>query len=130
MRSGILFNSGSANSNKVLRYALKKGQAESFASEAELLFRVLGIPPHVKELRFHDMRKWRFDYAWPDYKVAVELEGGIWSGGRHVRGSGFQNDCEKYNHAVMLGWKIYRFSAKFLKDGHAEKCLLTAFKKL
>lgn len=59
------------------------------------------------EYRFHAIRKWRFDFMFqPD--IALEVEGGIWSGGRHTRGTGFKADIEKYNTAVELGWKILR----------------------
>jgi len=62
----------------------------------------------VKELKFHPVRKWRFDYAIPDYKVALEVEGGVWSGGRHTSSKGFLGDMEKYNTATLMGWKVLR----------------------
>ena len=74
-------------------------------------------PAPVPEYRFHPVRKWRFDYAWPEYKVAVEIEGGTWVGGRHVRPAGFNTDCHKYNEAISLGWKVIRGDAKMVKDG-------------
>jgi hypothetical protein len=61
------------------------------------------------EWRFHPTRKWRFDYAWPSRKVALELEGGIWIRGRHNRAAGFLADMEKYNHAASLNWLVLRF---------------------
>jgi very-short-patch-repair endonuclease len=63
-----------------------------------------------EEYRFHPYRRWRFDIAVPDLMVAVEIEGGIWSGGRHTRGKGYQGDMEKYNAAQMLGWKVLRYT--------------------
>lgn len=57
---------------------------------------------------FGKLRKWRFDYALPAEKVAWEIEGGHWSGGRHTRGDGFEKDIEKYNHAALLGWRVIR----------------------
>lgn len=67
-----------------------------------------GIEIPVAEYRFHKTRKWRFDYAWPAYKVALEIEGGVWSGGRHTRGKGFLGDMEKYNAAAVAGWTVIR----------------------
>lgn len=53
-------------------------------------------------------RKWKFDYAFPDYKIALEIEGAVWVQGRHTRGSGFIKDIEKYNTAALLGWYVFR----------------------
>jgi len=62
----------------------------------------------VPEFRFHLTRKWRFDYAHPVLKIALEVEGGVWSGGRHTRGKGFLGDVEKYNAAAAAGWAVFR----------------------
>lgn len=62
----------------------------------------------VRELRFHPVRRWRFDYAIPDHKIAVEVEGGVWTQGRHTRPRGFLGDMEKYNAAAALGWRVLR----------------------
>lgn len=62
----------------------------------------------VKELRFHPVRKWRFDYAIPRVRIAIEVEGGIWTGGRHIHPSGFLGDIEKYNTGTLMGWRIFR----------------------
>lgn len=71
------------------------------------------------EYRFHPDRKWRFDFAFIEQKLAVEIEGGAWSNGRHTRGAGFIGDMEKYNEAVVLGWKILRFTPEAVKSGRA-----------
>lgn len=60
------------------------------------------------EYRFHPERKWRFDYAWPSRKIALEVEGGVWTNGRHTRGKGFLGDLEKYNTAAAMGWRVLR----------------------
>lgn len=57
--------------------------------------------------------------AWIDLKVAVEVDGGTWSGGRHTTGSGFQADCEKVNEAVLMGWRVLRFTSTHIKSGVA-----------
>jgi hypothetical protein len=72
-----------------------------------------GLVP-VTEHKFHPTRKWRFDYAFPDSMVAVEVEGGVWTGGRHTRGAGFIADMEKYNTALLHGWRVYRVTPKTL----------------
>lgn len=62
----------------------------------------------VKEYKFHPVRKWRFDYAIPEHKIALEVEGGVWTEGRHVRAQGFLGDMEKYNTATLMGWRVFR----------------------
>jgi very-short-patch-repair endonuclease len=74
----------------------------------------MGLPPPVAELQFEPLRRWRFDFSWPDAKIALEVEGGIWSGGRHTRGAGFVGDMAKYNHAARLGWRVLRVQPKEL----------------
>lgn len=62
----------------------------------------------IPEYRFHHTRQWRFDYAWPQKKIALEIEGGVFTQGRHSRGAGMVGDMEKYNNAAVLGWRIIR----------------------
>ena len=63
-------------------------------------------------------RKWRFDFALAK-GFAVEIDGGIWTQGRHSRGAGMEADFEKLNAAVLLGWRVLRFSTGMVKDGTA-----------
>lgn len=63
-----------------------------------------------KEYRFHPERKWRFDYAIPDLKIAIEIDGGVWINGRHNRASGYIKDMQKFNIAASLGWLILKFT--------------------
>lgn len=62
----------------------------------------------IKEHKFHPTRKWRFDYAIPEHKIAIEVEGGVWTGGRHTSPKGFLRDMEKYNTATLMGWRVLR----------------------
>lgn len=62
----------------------------------------------IKEHLFHPIRKWRFDYAIPEHKITIEVEGGVWTKGRHTRPQGFIGDMEKYNTGTLLGWRIFR----------------------
>lgn len=71
----------------------------------------------VKEYRFHPKRKWRFDYAIPSIKMAIEVEGGVWTGGRHTSSKGFIGDIEKYNEAALLGWCLVRTTPAHLLSG-------------
>jgi hypothetical protein len=88
----------------------------------DLLFTLImadGLPEPVRELHFHKPRKWRFDLAYPDLKIAIECEGGTWSGGRHSRGKGFEDDCYKYNQAELDGWKVFRFTSAMILNASA-----------
>ena len=64
----------------------------------------------VREFQFHPTRKWRFDYAMPALKVAVEVDGGVWTGGRHINPTGYINDMEKLNTAASMGWLVLRIT--------------------
>lgn len=63
------------------------------------------------EYKFHKTRRWKFDYAIPQFKIAIEYEGvnSIKSG--HTTVKGFTKDCDKYNAAAMCGWKLLRYTA-------------------
>ncbi|MDA3321011.1 DUF559 domain-containing protein [Acinetobacter baumannii] len=72
-----------------------------------------------QEYKFHPTRKWRADFLITGTKILVEVEGGIWSGGRHTRGKGYLGDMEKYNEAAAMGYKVLRFSTEQVKSGLA-----------
>lgn len=76
-----------------------------------------GIPAPDTEHKFHPTRRWRFDYAWIEQRIALEVEGGVWIGGRHTSGAGFVKDMEKYNEAACLGWRVIRCQPKQLASG-------------
>jgi len=76
-------------------------------------------PEPIAEFRFHPVRRWRFDYCWPGSKIALELDGGTWTRGRHTRGAGYRGDCEKLNAAASLGFIVYRVMAGMLEDDPA-----------
>ena len=75
-----------------------------------------GLPKPSQEFEFHPSRKWRFDFAWPGHKVAVEIEGVTKTGGRHQRRDGFIKDAEKYEAAMVLGWIVYRVPGCWVAD--------------
>jgi len=76
-----------------------------------------GFDQPEQQHKFHPTRRWKFDFAWPDRMIAVEVEGGAWIQGRHTRGQGFLNDCEKYNEAVCLGWSMIRIPTDWVGTG-------------
>lgn len=91
------------------------------ALEEKLLFqiRAIKLPEPVREFRFHDTRRWRADFCWPDARLLVEVEGMHWAGGRHTRGAGFDSDCEKYAEAALAGWLVIRCTGTHIKSGEA-----------
>lgn len=95
--------------------AKEKAKAAVIALHAKVQRHLNGLPEYQKEVLFHPVRKWRFDYAWPNLKIAVEIHGGIHSGGRHTRGGGFVEDREKMNEAQLLGWIVLEVAPDHLK---------------
>lgn len=83
----------------------------SLEQKASWLLKANGLPDPIREYMFCSWRKWRFDFCYIKEKLAIEIEGAVWIQGRHTRGSGFIKDCEKYNMATILGWRILRYSS-------------------
>lgn len=94
--------------------------------------RMAGLPEPVREFRFHPVRRWPFDLAWPDHRVAVEVDGGAFmlrpcprcgamipQGGRHTSGAGFREDCVKVSEAAALGWRVLRVMPEHVESGQA-----------
>lgn len=89
--------------------------------EAALLWQLkaMNLPEPEPNYRFAYPRRWRFDFAYPDRLLAIEVEGGQWIGGRHTTGKGFEADLEKYNEAALRGWIVIRVTPRMIDDGRA-----------
>lgn len=85
---------------------LKHQRADWITNPAEF-----SIPPYRTEFQFHPVRRWRFDYAWPEHRVALEIDGGSGAWGRHSRPEGMRGDHEKVNTATTMGWRVFRVLA-------------------
>ena len=88
----------------------------------DLFFRLLrdyGIKRPVSEYKFHRTRKWRIDFAWVEEKLALEIEGGAWIGGRHNRPDGFIKDMEKYNQINIYRFHLLRVLPDQMQNGEA-----------
>ena len=108
---------------KKFKQELKKVQE---ANLAELFFQQItnqSLPLPEKEFQFHPTRKWRFDYCYTKQKIAFEIEGGVYSGGRHTRGKGYEDDCVKYNWATLMGYRVFRVTSRLIVDGHLSMLL-------
>lgn len=78
------------------------------------------LPPPQRQLAgVIPGRRFVFDFAWPDARLLVEVDGGTWSQGRHTRGDGYESDCFKCNAATIAGWRVLRFTAAQVKRGAA-----------
>jgi very-short-patch-repair endonuclease len=88
---------------------------------ATLLFhmRAAGLPEPEQEYYFARPRRFRADYAYPERRILIEVEGGTWKGGRHVTGAGYRRDCEKYNLAALGGYMVLRFTSDMVRSGEA-----------
>lgn len=71
----------------------------------------------MPEYAFAKPRRYRFDFANLEDKIAIEVEGGTFSGGAHVRGLHFRSDCRKYNLACAKGWRVLRYDREMLESG-------------
>jgi very-short-patch-repair endonuclease len=91
-------------------------RAGDLGDKFEALWRIHGDDAFAltREHRFHPVRKWRFDWCHEGTKTAVELDGAVYSGGRHTRGKGFEADAEKRNEAQKMGWVVLVYTAKDL----------------
>lgn len=92
-----------------------------FERNLQFQMQAIKLPKPEIQYRFAPPRKWTFDFAWPDRKLYLEVEGGIFikGGGRHNRALGFEADCEKYSEAAIRGWRGLRVTTGQVKDGRA-----------
>ena len=107
------------------KHSKRPSQKSELEQGALALWRMLSRMGHagrryplpLEHYRFHPARMWKFDFAWPEAKVALEIEGGAFVAGRHVQGVGYAKDCDKYNAATFMGWAIIRLSTLQLRQG-------------
>lgn len=102
-----------------LQQRKKKTPTETAVPVLLMQIKALKLPEPVLEYRFHPIRMWRIDVAFPFYKLAVEIDGGgfIPGGGRHSRGPGIEADCEKYAELMLRGWRLLRTTPRQVKRG-------------
>lgn len=83
----------------------------------------------VREFKFYTERDWRADFLispeGETFAILVEIEGSVWTQGRHTRGSGYIKDLSKYNMASILGYKVLRFSTQQVLSGEAKDFIKT-----
>lgn len=101
--------------------------------KAELLDQIAhaGISEPVREFKFHASRDWRYDYAWPDLKVACEYQGGVFDEGRsgHTSKGGVLRDVEKLNESQAMGWHVVYVTPNMVVSGAALRYIKLALEK-
>lgn len=75
-----------------------------------------GLADGIKrQYKFHPRRRWKVDFYYPDHRLIIEVEGGAFVGGRHVRGKGYEKDCEKYNAITLAGYRLLRYTGGMIR---------------
>jgi very-short-patch-repair endonuclease len=116
-RSGLQMRGGS------------KGRTD-YKAELVRQMRDADLPEPRAEYVFHESRKWRFDFAFPELKVAVEYDGGVFDGlPSHSSVSGILRDIEKINEAQLSGWTVIRCTAQTVSGGVALRYIKRAISK-
>ena len=101
---------------RIRRAPVRVEVSGSLEERAAKLLRLSGLPTPERQYRFHPVRKWRFDFAWPESFIALEVEGGTFVKGAHVRGRRYSMDCVKYNTAASIGWSVFRVTRDLLDE--------------
>jgi very-short-patch-repair endonuclease len=111
---------------KTIRRAKARARRERFENDLAFQIRAHRMPEPAMQHRFAIElgRQWRFDFAWPQLRLAVEVEGLVVKGGklgmgRHHTIGGMKDDIEKYNSATLLGWRLLRFHQGQIDKGEA-----------
>ena len=111
---------GSSRKNVAKSNRKRRSTKIESVGESELIIQLKALKIEFeREFKFHPKRKWRADFHLVEKMILVEVEGGIWSGGRHTRGKGYLGDMEKYNAATVMGYRVIRFSTEQVKSGLA-----------
>lgn len=107
------------------RKRLEREIKENFARSFEAIWKRNGGPVLKPEFKFCSDREWHSDYFVETHKgkFLIELEGGVWTGGRHTQGKGFINDCVKYNMAELMGYHVIRIPTGFDTDHYLSEII-------
>ena len=84
------------------------------------LWQELGGPELVTEEMLNEGRRFRTDFSHAASKVAIEIEGGVWTAGRHLRPLGFISDAQKYNQLEMDGWSVLRLVPDMISEPYLQ----------
>ncbi len=103
-------------SSPIMAQVKNKTSKSNLEASFDYYWRIFDGPSLEPEYRFDTKRRWRFDRAYPDNLIAIELDGGTFNQGRHTRGMGYSADCEKLNTAILAGWRVFRLTSDMLQN--------------
>jgi very-short-patch-repair endonuclease len=91
------------------------------SGEETFLFwvKAVRLPVPERNFRFLTERKFEIDFAWPAWRVGVEIQGGIWTGGAHGRPSNILRDLIKHNLLLDAGWRVWHYTPDHVTTGEA-----------
>lgn len=118
------------NANRKRQQPWKSSRIDFYASQLAQQCEQAGLPSPTREYQFLTDRKFRFDLAWPEYGIAVEVHGGLWIYGRHQRPYGFAKDLEKMNLAVLNGWRVLAVIPDMVRNGQALELIERLFQQI
>lgn len=82
--------------------------------------RLVGLPEPEREFKAIPNRRFRFDFAWVEQKLLVEVQGGIYQyHPSHTSAGKIRRDCEKLNLAVLQGYRVLHFTPDMVQNGEA-----------
>lgn len=103
--------------------------SSSWEDYFEIQLQQAGVPTFEREYKFLKNRRFRFDFAWPNIKFAVEIDGNVYQKSRHTTGAGFSKDCEKFALASIEGYRVIRTTTGQVSKGEALDWVKQYFEK-
>jgi hypothetical protein len=102
--------------------------------------RRLGLPVPETQVHLVPGRRFRYDAVWTEWKVAVEVQGGVYAhrgakkcpqcgetpSGKHTRGAGYESNATKSALAQIQGYIVLYITPRMIKKGEAGKLITTA----
>jgi len=98
---------------------LARAEREKWERAWKLQVRAAGLPEMAEQFKFHPDRQWKLDFSYPELRLGVEVEGGIWrkGGGAHSHPLNIERDIEKHNALIMARWTVFRFTPQIITSG-------------
>lgn len=124
------------NSFKAMMERKEAGKTGKVSKTERMLMDLLGgidgLPHYETQFSYASPRGFKADVAFPEYKLLIEAEGGVW--GRisgHNSGSGIESDCERTNAATIAGYSQLRFTTQTLRDypKYCRECVTLALRR-